>query len=281
MMNKYFADPARFVFENILVMKFTPRNPGSHIRSRVTSSLLYVIEGCYRYTTATEVFEVHAGEIVYIPRGAEYTYAVMGESPKCIQVEFDLYRHADGKTEQICFFDRPTLIPAGDEERRLFVELADGCRGNTFLMLSVLYRMMALFFEDTYGMYTGDREREKIRPALEYINRNLHSGISVTDLAAMCGISTSHFRRLFKSLMGKSPVRYKNQLVMKYACRMLESGAMNVSEISNALGFSDIYTFSQTFKKEVGISPSQYASGTRREKRVWAEKSTDEAEKPS
>ena len=281
MMNKYFADPARFVFENILVMKFTPRNPGSHIRSRVTSSLLYVIEGCYRYTTATEVFEVHAGEIVYIPRGAEYTYAVMGESPKCIQVEFDLYRHADGKTEQICFFDRPTPIPAGDEERRLFEELADGCRGNTFLMLSVLYRMMALFFEDTYGMYTGDREREKIRPALEYINRNLHSGISVTDLAAMCGISTSHFRRLFKSLMGKSPVRYKNQLVMKYACRMLESGAMNVSEFFNDTATTEIYTFSQTFKKEVGISPSQYASGKRREKRSSAEKSADEAEKPS
>ena len=77
--------------------------------------------------------------------------------------------------------------------------------------------------------------------------------------------------------MGKSPVRYKNQLVMKYACRMLESGAMNVSEISNALGFSDIYTFSQTFKKEIGISPSRYASGKSRERKQEMEKGAEES----
>lgn len=267
MMNKYFADPTPFVFENILVMQFTPRNLGAQIRSRVNSSLLYVVRGCYRYTTAGEVFEVRSGEIAYIPRGAEYTYAVVGEAPRCIQVEFDLYRYVDGVAESLCFSDRPMPIPSGEEATRLFWELAEECHGNTFLILSVLYRMMALFFEDTYGKYMGTREREKIAPALEYINQNLHSGVSVGELAAMCGLSASHFRRLFKSLMGKSPVRYKNQMVMKYACRMLEGGMMNISEIANALGFSDIYTFSQTFKREVGVPPSQYALGTGREGR--------------
>ena len=41
---------------------------------------------------------------------------------------------------------------------------------------------------------------------------------------------------------------------------MLACGAMNVGEIADVLGFSDIYTFSQAFKKEIGVSPKQYAS---------------------
>lgn len=45
---------------------------------------------------------------------------------------------------------------------------------------------------------------------------------------------------------------------MEYACKLLKQGALNVSETADILHFSDIYSFSQTFKKYMGISPQNY-----------------------
>lgn len=258
MMNKYFVGENHFVFDNILVMQFAPRNLKANIKSRVTSSFLYVEKGGYRYTVRGEVFDVRAGEAAYIPRGAAYTYAVVERDTQCIQVEFDLGRLTDGRVENACFSDRPVPLGGGEQITALFYDLVDRYFKDHFMTLSVLYRMLSLFFGsvDSTGIYGG--EKRKIGPALEYINGHVSDPISVPALAAMCGISTSHFRRLFKSFTGRSPVRYKNWVVMKRACSMLSSGAMNVGEIADVLGFPDIYTFSQAFKKEIGVSPKQY-----------------------
>lgn len=45
---------------------------------------------------------------------------------------------------------------------------------------------------------------------------------------------------------------------MRTACNMLRNEELNVSETADALHFNDIYTFSQLFKKEVGLSPKKY-----------------------
>ena len=260
MMNKYFVGENHFVFDNILVMQFEPRNLKANIKSRITSSFLYVKKGGYRYTVGSEVFDVRAGETVYIPRGAAYTYAVVDRDTQCIQVEFDLGRLTDGRVEAVCFSDRPIPLGGGESITALFYDLVDRYFKDHFMTLSVLYRMLSMFFGNVDSASAQGGEKGKIDPALEYISNNISNPISVPALAAMCGISTSHFRRLFKSLTGRSPVRYKNWVVMKRACSMLACGAMNVGEIADVLGFPDIYTFSQAFKKEIGVSPKQYAA---------------------
>ena len=45
---------------------------------------------------------------------------------------------------------------------------------------------------------------------------------------------------------------------MRTAANMLCKEGFNVSETAEALNFSDIYTFSQLFKKEFGLSPKKY-----------------------
>ena len=131
---------------------------------------------------------------------------------------------------------------------------------NEIIFPVIIVSVLALFFGGADSVCTAHGGREKILPALTHIQQTLYRTVSVTELAALCNLSPSHFRRLFKSLMGKSPIRYKNQVVMQHACRLLDSGVMNISEIANALGITDIYTFSQTFKKEVGVSPSRYTA---------------------
>jgi AraC-like DNA-binding protein len=124
------------------------------------------------------------------------------------------------------------------------------------MTLSVLFRMLALFFGDS--AVSRSEELNRIQPAVDHIKRHFCEKMNVPELARMSGISPSHLRRLFKKHLGVSPVKYKNLLLMNHACNILKSGVMNVSETAEALNFSDIYTFSQAFKKEIGVSPQKY-----------------------
>ena len=258
MMNKYFVGDGHYIFENVLVMQFVPRNMKANIRARITSSFLCVLEGGYRYTMTDEVFDVRRGRIVYIPQGAKYSYSVLDKNTRCIQVEFDLYRTVGETRHAVRFFDRPTVLDGGEEAEQLFEALAGCYFKDRFMTFSVLYRLLALFFGNMNVANMGGTAGSKIHPALAYINQHLSEKISIPELAALCDVSESHFRRMFKSYTGRSPVRYRNWQLMERACRMLGSGVMNVGEVATALGFSDIYTFSQAFKREIGVSPKQY-----------------------
>ena len=57
-MKRYFIDSKNYVFENIMVMGYTPKTLKSHIKSRITSTFLYVINGKYTYTMKNEMFDV-------------------------------------------------------------------------------------------------------------------------------------------------------------------------------------------------------------------------------
>ena len=80
------------------------------------------------------------------------------------------------------------------------------------------------------------------------------------EIAELCGISEGHMRRLFAEKLGRSPIGYKNALAAQAACTLLRPDGMNVSEVATSLGYPDIYTFSQAFKKEIGVSPKKYAN---------------------
>ena len=77
-------------------------------------------------------------------------------------------------------------------------------------------------------------------------------------LAKLCSLSGSQLRRCFKSAIGKSPKAYQNELVFNAAKSLLNLGEFTVSEISEMLGFYDLYAFSHFFSKHSGKSPRKF-----------------------
>ena len=91
----------------------------------------------------------------------------------------------------------------------------------------------------------------------KYIKKNFTGKIYVKELEKECNLSASQIRRIFQKELKLSPIEYKNTLLINSACNMLK-GDNTVSEISESLGFDNIYAFSQFFKKHTGVSPKKY-----------------------
>lgn len=104
--------------------------------------------------------------------------------------------------------------------------------------------------------YATDENR--LLPAIDYINRFYDKEISAEQLATLCKLSVSHFRRIFKEKYGISPLKYREQVRIHWAKQLLKSDFFTISEIAEKLGYYDIYHFSKDFKKYTGISPKQY-----------------------
>lgn len=94
-----------------------------------------------------------------------------------------------------------------------------------------------------------------------YVFAHLHEPVSVRDLARSVGLSETHLRHQLRTRYGLSPHGYVRQVKMLQAMRLLragQSGAPNISEIAERLGFSSLFAFSRSFKLETGQSPRAY-----------------------
>ncbi len=97
-----------------------------------------------------------------------------------------------------------------------------------------------------------------ILPALEYIKLNYMTQFPMDSLADLCGLSPTHFRRVFYHTMGASPLEYLNTLRINQACRLLRSTEDSVLNISEAVGFHSVSSFNRLFTRLLATSPREY-----------------------
>lgn len=98
----------------------------------------------------------------------------------------------------------------------------------------------------------------KICLSKNYIDKDFVSIKSIEEVAMNCGISEYHFYRLFKQILGVSPYQYLLKKKLNYSVQLAKEQSLNFSDIAVICGFSDLSAFSKSFKKEFGISPTQY-----------------------
>jgi AraC-like DNA-binding protein len=98
--------------------------------------------------------------------------------------------------------------------------------------------------------------RQVVRAKL-YIDAHFTESIDLTVIAGEACISKHHFLRLFKSMYGSTPQRYRRRLRIDRAMELLAEGR-SVSEVCCEVGFESVSRFSATFKTVVGKSPSEY-----------------------
>lgn len=98
----------------------------------------------------------------------------------------------------------------------------------------------------------------KLRQITDWMAEHVAEEFSLDQLAAQVELSKFHFDRLFKSAMGVSPSHYHINLRMDAARRLLRETKQSVVGIALEVGYSNPSHFSQLFRRETGLAPSDY-----------------------
>ena len=98
------------------------------------------------------------------------------------------------------------------------------------------------------------------RKIVSYMFNNVQRNLTLSDIAAANNISVSYVKLLFSIYAGISPKAYYNQLRVRYATELLQSG-ISVTEVSDKMNFSSPNYFSTFYKKLTGVSPSDQQRG--------------------
>lgn len=104
------------------------------------------------------------------------------------------------------------------------------------------------------------KQAELIRKICQEIQARPEQPWSMVDLARRMGCSRAHFARLFRQFCGCTPRAYVSTARIEAAKGLLHASNYSIGQISELLGYADIYYFSRQFKEQTGISPTLYRS---------------------
>lgn len=134
------------------------------------------------------------------------------------------------------------------------------CRANYEELLSLtlmrFFIMINRFIDE--GKKSGSDIQNEIERATHYFNENYNKPINIDEYAESRHISTCWFIRSFKQILKVTPMQYILSLRMANAQSLLETTEDSISEIAEAVGYDNPLYFSRIFRKNVGVSPSEY-----------------------
>jgi len=105
--------------------------------------------------------------------------------------------------------------------------------------------------------------QELVTELQNYMRRHLQEKLTLSDLAARCSISVSQLKRIFKEQTGTSVIACLTALRISAAKALIREHTLNFSQIAEAVGYDNIYYFSTMFKKQTGMTPTEYARSVR------------------
>jgi AraC-like DNA-binding protein len=94
--------------------------------------------------------------------------------------------------------------------------------------------------------------------SLKYIHLYYTEGISVKDISDYLGVHRVHFSNMFYKKMNIRPQQYIKKMLMEKALALIENTPQPITQIALTLGFSDLYSFTHSFKTFFGKPPSAF-----------------------
>lgn len=252
--------------------------------------LIYVMDGMCEITVSGENYTVKKGDFVFFPPDVPHELRSIGDTP-FVQphIHFDAVYGDKSERTPISFkaknkmsAEELSLIQANafddchipyvfrptqkDEFLRLFFEIIEifreKKRGYTILykvkmleLFELIYRQFEKIspFDERDDVGRGDTSSIK-----SYIDANYRQIITLDRLSMQFFVNKYTLLRSFKEQYGMGIISYYRAMRLEYAKKCLLKTNLSVTEISESLNFTDVYTFSRFFKSYTGISPREY-----------------------
>lgn len=127
------------------------------------------------------------------------------------------------------------------------------------LVMSMLVKLLPVYKKQT--LLASEHPHENalvIAPAIDYIQEHYMQDFTMEDLALLCNLSPTHFRRLFTSIVGDGPLKYLNHIRVQKASVLLRTTEMPILNISDEVGFHSLSSFNRHFLEDFGEAPRDW-----------------------
>lgn len=109
----------------------------------------------------------------------------------------------------------------------------------------------------------GGLPAHKLRRAHEFIDANLESDLTLTEIAEAVDLSQYHFARAFKQTTGQTPIQFLMQRRVELAKQLLRESDLPIVEISLRSGFKNQSHFTTLFRRLTAVTPKAYRNEVR------------------
>lgn len=131
---------------------------------------------------------------------------------------------------------------------------------NVSILITIIWRQLlkSLSTIDFTPNKKDIERQERVQVMLVYIHTHYADDLSLKDIADAGTMSIAQCNRCFNKMLNVTPYEYLIQYRLQKATNLLKDATLNVTEISEIVGFNNVTHFIQVFKKIYGISPKKY-----------------------
>lgn len=250
-----------------------PKLPTHRPRGRLDFQLLYVASGkAHFYFRGVEEIVTAGHMVVYRPKEEQRYYYYGVDQTEVYWVHFT-GNNVKNIMRQYGIMDSMHTIYTGTslEYKRLFSQMIQEMQMHQTgyeEMLVLLLRQIFLMIQRQMGSRFRAKNtylENEIEAAVKYFHQHYNVAINIDEYAASRGMSTSWFIRSFKEFTGSTPMQYILSIRITTAQNLLDTTDYTVTEISNIIGYENPLYFSRLFRKQNGISPSEFRKNIRLE----------------
>lgn len=128
-----------------------------------------------------------------------------------------------------------------------------GIKQTELLLMVILCQV----WEDAHGPPISEADR-KLLHLFSEIRTQPEKDWSLTKMCSISALSSTYLNQRFRAMVGTSPIQFVILARTERAKILLEESSMSLGEISDSLGYRDVYFFNRQFSKTAGLTPGNY-----------------------
>lgn len=237
-----------------------------------THELYFLVSGQRRYLVGHTIYDVAPGNLVFIPAPLLHRTTVLGDRGydryviNFSQDMFSRFWEQLGQEPPTSFREGmclqfPTAVSAKIQKELMHMEnfYKGSAEHRQGILTHSLYSILLDMLQ--YGSEKKPPRGEtadKIQQVALYISQHYAEWLSLEDAAQMVHMEKTYFSKRFKVLTGFGFLEYLTQTRLQAARHLLETTTLSIGEISEACGFTGGNYFGDLFRRNMGVSPSEY-----------------------
>ncbi len=201
-------------------------------------------------------FQAKANGLAFVPAGCE-VYSQSNRGGEYLRLSYDgdppLQTSSEYPFSDIA--DQTATNAAHALRRELLSEAPDTlhCEQQLLLLEGCVESVIIGEYKTTHLWVSKTR----LAQLEEYIEDGMDQTLSIAEVASVFGVSAGFFSRALRQSIGRTPHQYIVDRRLARARHLIQQGAMELSEIALACGFSSHSHMSELFRRQLGISPRQ------------------------